>query len=205
MSTLIVQPKNTNGKPSVSTIIIPTASVHKSATYRLCSKVSHYWDCRMKGRPPGTPKSDDPAKRKRKRSARQRDLCDVKIKITEHFPGATFSSDGTIIHLTTTELAPREQFPGGIASPLGGRSTSTHKYWTIQRVNGNGGNGKADGIPGPHKHTLEKSDEIKKSTVQRFLAAQGKEVRKGQVLPHDTTNLCFSVCWPIATETTTVI
>jgi hypothetical protein len=55
------------------------------------------------------------------------------------------------------------------------------KYWTIQRVNGNGGNGKADGIPGPHKHTLEKSDEIKKSTVQRFLAAQEKEAKKGQV------------------------
>src|ERR1700761_4220864 len=46
---------------------------------------SHYWDCRLKGRPPGTPKSDDPNKKKRKRQARERDLCDVKIKITEYF------------------------------------------------------------------------------------------------------------------------
>ncbi|EEH40774.2 hypothetical protein PAAG_02750 [Paracoccidioides lutzii Pb01] len=50
--------------------------------------VSHYWDCRLKGRPPGTPKSRDPSKKKRKRTARERDLCDVKIKITEYFPGA---------------------------------------------------------------------------------------------------------------------
>jgi glutathione S-transferase len=47
--------------------------------------VSHYWDCRLKGRPPGTKKSTDPDKKKRKRVARERDLCDVKIKITEYF------------------------------------------------------------------------------------------------------------------------
>ncbi len=47
--------------------------------------MSHYWDCRLKGRPSGTPKSDDANKRKRKRYARERDLCDVKIKITEYF------------------------------------------------------------------------------------------------------------------------
>ena len=49
------------------------------------SFVSHYWDCRLKGRPPGTKKSTDPDKKKRKRVARERDLCDVKIKITEFF------------------------------------------------------------------------------------------------------------------------
>ncbi|KAF2652867.1 hypothetical protein K491DRAFT_28681 [Lophiostoma macrostomum CBS 122681] len=47
--------------------------------------VSHYWDCRLKGRPPGTKKSTDPEKKKRKRVARERDLCEVKIKITEYF------------------------------------------------------------------------------------------------------------------------
>ncbi|KAF1946105.1 hypothetical protein EJ02DRAFT_261549 [Clathrospora elynae] len=47
--------------------------------------VSHYWDCRLKGRPPGTKKSTDPDKKKRKRVARERDLCDVKVKITEFF------------------------------------------------------------------------------------------------------------------------
>ena len=62
---------------------------HRSTQkYKRKPFVCHYWDCRMKGRPPGTPKSDDPAKKKRKRHARERDLCDVKIKITEYFPGA---------------------------------------------------------------------------------------------------------------------
>ncbi|KAI3332462.1 hypothetical protein HD806DRAFT_480643 [Xylariaceae sp. AK1471] len=155
---------------------------HRSTQkYKRKNFISHYWDCRMKGRPPGTPKSDDPAKRKRKRFARERDLCDVKIKITEHFPGATFSADGTINPSPTAAgLSPQQQFPDGVAGPLNGQPTTAKKYWTIQRVNGNGGNGKADGIPGPHKHTLEKSDEIKKSTVQRFLAAQEKEAKKGQ-------------------------
>lgn len=134
----------------------------------------------MKGRPPGTPKSDDPAKKKRKRFARERDLCDVKIKITEHFPDATFSADGTINASPTSGFLSLHQFPDGTVRSLGG-PTPTKKYWTIQRVNGNGGNGKGDGVPGPHKHTLQKSDEIKKSTVQRFLAAQEKEARKGQV------------------------
>jgi hypothetical protein len=111
----------------------------------------------MKGRPPGTPKSDDPNKKKRKRTARQRDLCDVKIKITEHNPGDN-------------------SFPG--------IDLSGQRLWTIQRVNRNGGNGKGDGVAGPHKHTLERSDEIKKSSVQRYLAkhrdaSKVKEKAKG--------------------------
>jgi hypothetical protein len=106
----------------------------------------------MKGRPPGTPKSDDPNKKKRKRTSRQRDLCDVKIKITEYFPDA---------HVELGENTfPRPDAAG-------------QRLWTIQRVNGNGGNGKGDGVAGPHKHTLERSDEIKKSSVQRYVAKQG--------------------------------
>ncbi|KAK5634743.1 hypothetical protein RRF57_010456 [Xylaria bambusicola] len=153
---------------------------HRSTQkYKRKNFVSHYWDCRMKGRPPGTPKSDDPAKKKRKRSARERDLCDVKIKITEHFPDATFSVDGNINIPSTSSFQSLHQFPDGVVRRISSQIT-TNKYWTIQRVNGNGGNGKGDGVPGPHKHTLQKSDEIKKSTVQRFLAAQEKEARKGQ-------------------------
>lgn len=106
----------------------------------------------MKGRPPGTPKSDDPNKKKRKRSARQRDLCDVKIKITEYFPGAQIELDNNT----------------SVCGDLVGQ-----RLWTIQRVNGNGGNGKGDGVAGPHKHTLERSDEIKKNSVQRLVAKQG--------------------------------
>ncbi|KAF4338861.1 glutathione S-transferase omega-1 [Fusarium beomiforme] len=109
-------------------------------------------------RPPGTPKSDDPNKKKRKWNARQRDLCDVKIKITEYFPGTQQGLD--------------------IASGLD-VSRAGQRLWTIQRVNGNGGNGgngKGDGVAGPHKHTLERSDEIKNS-VQRYLANQ-EDVKK---------------------------
>ncbi|KAI1268811.1 hypothetical protein F5Y18DRAFT_372570 [Xylariaceae sp. FL1019] len=156
---------------------------HRSTQkYKRKNFISHYWDCRMKGRPPGTPKSEDPSKKKRKRFARERDLCDVKIKITEHFPNATFSPDGTLNLTPSGVFQTLHPFPDGTPrSPDG--FIAGEKYWTIQRVNGNGGNGKGDGIPGPHKHTLEKSDEIKKSTVQRILAAQEKEAKKNQKSP----------------------
>lgn len=158
---------------------------HRSTQkYKRKPFISHYWDCRMKGRPPGTPKSDDPSKKKRKRNARERDLCDVKIKITEYFPGATILQDGdSSLNLAQSSAysSPQHQFFGdGLP-----RSVDAHlngeKFWTIQRVNGNGGNGKGDGVAGPHKHSLDKSDEIKKSTVQRYIAAQEKEAKKVQV------------------------
>ncbi|KAI1271057.1 hypothetical protein F5Y07DRAFT_406115 [Xylaria sp. FL0933] len=153
---------------------------HRSTQkYKRKNFVSHYWDCRMKGRPPGTPKSDDPAKKKRKRFARERDLCDVKIKITEHYPDATFLADGSINISPTVSFPTLHQYPDGTVRTVNGQGT-VKKYWTIQRVNGNGGNGKGDGVPGPHKHSLQKSDEIKKSTVQRYLAAQEKEAKRGQ-------------------------
>ncbi len=139
----------------------------------------------MKGRPPGTPKSDDPSKKKRKRSARERDLCDVKIKITEYFPGATIlQGDGdTNVNLAQSsayQSPPRQLFNEGLPQSVDPH-LSGERFWTIQRVNGNGGNGKGDGVAGPHKHSLEKSDEIKKSTVQRYIAAQEKESKKIQV------------------------
>ncbi|ETS87711.1 hypothetical protein PFICI_01539 [Pestalotiopsis fici W106-1] len=146
---------------------------HRSTQkYKRKPFVSHYWDCRMKGRPPGTPKSNDPLKKKRKRSARERDLCDVKIKITEYFPGATLQLDDGVGSYSTPQ-----QFFDSNGMPIQ-PGANGEKFWTIQRVNGNGGNGKGDGVAGPHKHTLEKSDEIKKSTVQRYINAQKKESKK---------------------------
>ncbi|OTB03069.1 hypothetical protein M426DRAFT_322101 [Hypoxylon sp. CI-4A] len=157
---------------------------HRSTQkYKRKPFISHYWDCRMKGRPPGTPKSDDPSKKKRKRSARERDLCDVKIKITEYFPGATIlpgdGDGGLSVAQSNAYQSPQQpMFNDGL------RPVEPHlngdKFWTIQRVNGNGGNGKGDGVAGPHKHSLEKSDEIKKSTVQRYITAQEKESKKIQ-------------------------
>src|SRR6201995_284667 len=68
---------------------------HRSTQkYKRKAFVSHYWDCRLKGRPSGTPKSDDPNKKKRKRQARERDLCDVKIKITEYFSAGEARQQG---------------------------------------------------------------------------------------------------------------
>lgn len=173
---------------------------HRSTQrYKRKPFVSHYWDCRLKGRPPGTPKSDDPNKKKRKRTARERDLCDVKIKITEYFPGAMlrpdFVSDGPHGPESNGDNSFMEQTSGiglqqttfvgvlGNGQPI----PSTHpgangnRYYTIQRVNGNGGNGKGDGVAGPHKHTLADSDKIKKNTVQRHLMKKEKEDKKTQV------------------------
>ena len=55
------------------------------------------------------------------------------------------------------------------------------RYYTITRVNGSGGNGKGDGVPGPHKHTLEESDRVKKSSIQRQFLKDEKEKKKVQV------------------------
>ncbi|KAI0025466.1 hypothetical protein F4780DRAFT_333199 [Xylariomycetidae sp. FL0641] len=130
----------------------------------------------MKGRPPGTPKSDDPLKKKRKRFARERDLCDVKIKITEYFPGANdpVKAEGNVGGVPSSSQQPLVE---GL-SHLPEGYTCGEKIWTIQRVNGNGGNGKGDGVAGPHKHTLQKSDEIKKSTVQRYVAMQERDAKR---------------------------
>ncbi|KAJ4151400.1 hypothetical protein LMH87_012102 [Akanthomyces muscarius] len=142
---------------------------HRSTQkYKRKPFVSHYWDCRMKGRPPGTPKTEDPTKKRRRRSARERDLCDVKIKITEYFPSAEpFQLDGSDTGAAAAAAAVAAGYHG-------------QRFWTIQRVNGNGGNGKGDGVAGPHKHTLARSDEIKKNSVQRHVAAQDKEAKRAQ-------------------------
>lgn len=186
--------------------------------------VSHYWDCRLKGRPPGTKKSTDPDKKKRKRIARERDLCDVKIKITEFFdrqeyeeqlghrpPGTENDPPSPIAaHApvnTGQNTNPNPQFfgqgpllpqqpAGGWDMPptMGGppdinmqQYTSPtvslqKKFYTVQRVNGNGGNGKGDGVAGPHKHTLEESDRVKKNSVIRWQMKVDKDdKRKSQV------------------------
>jgi hypothetical protein len=65
--------------------------------------------------------------------------------------------------------------------PPGHPAFSGRRFYTIQRVNGNGGNGKGDGVAGPHKHTLEDSDRIKKNSVVRHLLKDEKERKKTQV------------------------
>jgi hypothetical protein len=185
---------------------------HRSTQkYKRKPFVSHYWDCRLKGRPPGTPKSDDPNKKKRKRTARERDLCDVKIKITEYFPGAMlrpdFVPDGEqgpdgnssgnsfFSPVQPVPLAVQQQSFGMLTAANGVASnhpgSTGHRYYTIQRVNGNGGNGKGDGVAGPHKHTLEESDKVKKNSVQRFMAKKDKVEKKTQV--SDFIYVCYNL------------
>ncbi|KAJ5047484.1 uncharacterized protein L3040_003308 [Drepanopeziza brunnea f. sp. 'multigermtubi'] len=180
---------------------------HRSTQrYKRKPFVSHYWDCRLKGRPPGTPKSNDPNKKKRKRTARERDLCDVKIKITEYFPGAMlradFVPDGGPISQPVDPSQSNNFFAPGqpgapmhqsqqfgvsfVNTPLGANhpGATGQRYYTIQRVNGNGGNGKGDGVPGPHKHGLEESDRVKKNSIQRLTMKQDKQEKKTQKTYH---------------------
>lgn len=176
---------------------------HRSTQrYKRKPFISHYWDCRLKGRPPGTPKSEDPAKKKRKRNARERDLCDVKIKITEHFPRARaieeLGSAGMGLPTCTNFFAPgqpgalmqsqqqqQSQNFGGIVPSSGGipadlPGSDGNRYYTVQRVNGSGGNGK-DGTAGPHKHTLQESDRVKKNSIARHFLKIEKVKKKTQV------------------------
>ena len=176
---------------------------HRSTQkYKKKPFVSHYWDCRLKGRPPGTPKSDDPNKKKRKRTARERDLCDVKIKITEYFPeNGLFTSPnafdpeggGPVQPPAANDFGGNGQTAQGSqfgvsvvnpAHPAGHPGANGQRYYTIQRVNGNGGNGKGDGVPGPHKHDLAESDRVKKNSVQRMMLKKDKEEKKQQKTYH---------------------
>ncbi|MCJ1403593.1 hypothetical protein MMC11_006816 [Xylographa trunciseda] len=194
---------------------------HRSTQrYKRKPFVSHYWDCRLKGRPPGTPKSDDPSKRKRKRQARERDLCDVKIKITEYFPGArailgqelndstedqSGGSFGQGEHLRPALEGSSRVGGFGVMAPINENISSLpgsngERFFTIQRVNGNGGNGKGDGVAGPHKHTLQESDRVKKNSVQRQLLKEEKETKKiqGSEVSHTLRHVIDEIATPLS-------
>jgi hypothetical protein len=68
--------------------------------------------------------------------------------------------------------------------PAGHPGATGQRYYTVQRVNGNGGNGKGDGVAGPHKHTLEESDRVKKNSVQRYMLKEEKQKKKTQKTYH---------------------
>lgn len=55
------------------------------------------------------------------------------------------------------------------------------RYYTVQRVNGNGANGKGDGTAGSHKHTIQDSDKVKKSSIHRHFLKEEKERKKSLV------------------------
>lgn len=193
---------------------------HRSTQkYKRKPFVSHYWDCRLKGRPPGTPKSDDPNKKKRKRQARERDLCDVKIKITEYFLGARAQLGDEMPGFSTNNRANENSYfsPGQPGAMMDNPShtqpfaainsirnyrsdppgSDGSRFYTIQRVNGNGANGKSDGIAGSHKHTLEDSDRVKKNSIQRHFLKEEK-VKKRAEVSNFVVWLCTAVlCFPL--------
>lgn len=172
---------------------------HRSTQkYKRKPFVSHYFDCRLKGRPPGTKPSEDPGKQKRKRKARERDLCDVKIKITEYFPGARqilgeeLAQSLGIMTANTENSArqnPGSATPSNLTMLDSNISATRHetpgsngaRFYAIQRVNGNGQNGKGDGTAATHQHSIDESDRIKKSSVYRHFLKEEKESRRSQV------------------------
>lgn len=131
--------------------------------------------------------------------ARERDLCDVKIKITEYFDGAELAEqtgqqpppEDTTMEENTFFTQPSVPAQTQVnawgmptmspSMPIVPAAQAPKKYYTLQRVNGNGGNGKGDGVPGPHKHTLEESDKVKKNSVIRWMMKNEKDKRKVQV------------------------
>jgi glutathione S-transferase len=169
---------------------------HRSTQkYKRKPFVSHYWDCRLKGRPPGTPKSDDPTKKKRKRNTRERDLCDVKIKITEYFASSetqnrestagSGAGDGSSLTFIMEHEGNHTPQPFGMLAPTsslppGHPGENGARWYTIQRVNGSAGQ-KYDDADLDHKHSLEDSDKIKKNSVQRWLLKEEKEQKRAQV------------------------
>lgn len=68
------------------------------------------------------------------------------------------------------------------------------RYYTIQRVNGNGGNGKGDGTAGPHKHTLQESDRVKKNSIARHFLKVEKVRKKTQVSVSLRAASVFVIC-----------
>lgn len=176
---------------------------HRSTQkYKRKPFVSHYWDCRLKGRPPGTPKSDDPNKKKRKRQARERDLCDVKIKITEFFEGArdilANETDSSNSNARSSNYLPSAQPRASIDTHHNERSLGSEgndsnyrpslpgsdgsRYYSIQRINGSNPSGKGETTTnGVHKHTLEESDRVKRNSVQRYFLKEEKVKRRTQV------------------------
>ncbi|KAK5946429.1 hypothetical protein PMZ80_000572 [Knufia obscura] len=186
---------------------------HRSTQkYKRKPFVSHYWDCRLKGRPTGTPlnkkklneNGDEQERKKRKRKVRERDLCDVKIKVTEFFgteelealrklglgpevnPGSVNQDSGADLTFVVNGQQQNENNDStfGILEPNqsyppGHPGYGGKKWYMVQRVNGNDKEGEdPEDRDLDHKHSLEESDRIKKNSVQRWLLAREKEKKK---------------------------
>lgn len=140
---------------------------HRSTQeYKKQPIVSRYFDCRMKGRPPGTKKSDDPTKKKRQRAQRQLNQCDVKIKLTEYLEGSTLqylvdeaarsrrksggrgADDGSASPSNSSSVgAVNAAIARGSGAHVPGLGLDGRRFWTVERVNGGGAKGGAATTP----------------------------------------------------------
>ncbi|KAK4944529.1 hypothetical protein LTR66_014491, partial [Elasticomyces elasticus] len=169
------------------------------------------------GRPTGTPMNkpkstpdvlDTVQKKRRKRAVRERDLCDVKIKITEFFSSEELENMGLSsvdVSASANEAYGQELPVGGFnfvmesgtgetrssvdeprfgvlesssRLPEGHPGAGGRKWYLVQRVNILDKDDGDEPRNLDHKHTLEESDRIKKNSVQRWLIAQEKEKRR---------------------------
>lgn len=69
----------------------------------------------------------------------------------------------------------------GIGSDPDHPGATGQRYFTIQRVNGSGANGKVDAVPGTHRHNIAESDRVKKNSVQRLIMSKQKEEKQKEV------------------------
>lgn len=77
----------------------------------------------------------------------------------------------------------RDSQPFGVLTPNptlpeGHPGVTGERFFTIQRVNGNGANGRNEGVGGGHRHTLEDSDRVKKNSVQRHVLNEARDRKK---------------------------
>jgi hypothetical protein len=106
-----------------------------------------------------------------------------------HFPSA--AGGGSFVpenpagrgEMHNQDASQSQNQPFGVLTPYpplpeGHPGADGQRFFTIQRVNGNGANGKNDGVSGGHRHTLEESDRVKKNSVQRFLLKEARERKK---------------------------
>ena len=101
------------------------------------------------------------------------------------FPVETHANDNPFAPGRSMSTAQANQSFGVLnlngGGPLQQPGNDGARYYTIQRVNGNGANGKGDGTAGAHKHSIEDSDRVKKSSVHRHFLKGEKERKKSLV------------------------
>ncbi|KKK23308.1 hypothetical protein AOCH_005260 [Aspergillus ochraceoroseus] len=194
---------------------------HRSTQhYKRKPLVSHYWDCRLKGRPPAP--RNPTTQRRRSANAQPANATSATSRSKSQSisqgtrPGIPAAATQTLSRCrclpppggadvgAIDPPLPAESLPGvsalllqcpaardtaGLNQPFGVLTPSPalpeghpgangQRFFTIQRVNGNGANGKHDGVSGGHRHSLEESDRVKKNSVQRFLLKEVRERKK---------------------------